>query len=149
MSVPPSKAYPTHPPVGNPVQTLAWGLIQAAKRLDDAVRQPDDRDGLLAAARLNWKLWTIIQADILDDESALTLEVRQNLLNLSNFIDKHTVGIITTPEASKLATLIEINKNIAAGLFDSMRNAAAAVSEEKAPSDTASVSSDDTISTSA
>ncbi len=121
MSVPPSKAYPTRPPAGNPVQTLAWGLIQAAKRLDDAQRQPEDKDGLLAAVRLNWKLWTIIQADVLDDESLLSLEVRQNLLNLSNFIDKHTIGLITEPEVQKIPTLIEINKNIAAGLFDSLR----------------------------
>jgi flagellar protein FlaF len=146
MSVPPSKAYPTQPPAGNPVQTLAWGLLQAAKRLDDAVRLPDDREGLLAAARLNWKLWTIIQADILDDESALSLDVRQNLLNLSNFIDKHTVGIITTPSADKLGTLIEINKNIAAGLFDSARNAAAVAEAEL--QENVTVSSDDTISTS-
>lgn len=101
----------------------------------------------MAAVRLNWKLWTIIQADILDDNSALSLELRQNLLNLSNFIDKHTVGIITTPEAGKLGTLIEINKNIAAGLFDSMRNAAAAA--EGAPNDSADVPNDDKISTSA
>lgn len=129
------------------MQTLAWGLIQAAKRLDEAVRQPDDRDGLLAAVRLNWKLWTIIQADILDDDSALSLDVRQNLLNLSNFIDKHTVGIITSPEPGKLANLIEINKNIAAGLFDSVRNAAATA--ETAPDSGVPVSNDDTISTSA
>lgn len=79
----------------------------------------------MAAVRLNWKLWTIIQADILDDDSPLSLEIRQNLLNLSNFIDKHTVGIITTPDAAKLPSLIDINKNIAAGLFDSLRNSAA------------------------
>lgn len=107
--------------MGNPVQTLAWGLIQAAKRLDDAARYPDDKEGLLAAVRVNWKLWTIIQADILDDASPLPFEVRQSLLNLSNFIDKHTVGIITTPDAAKLDSLVEINKNIAAGLFDSLR----------------------------
>lgn len=93
--------------------------------MDDATRQPDDREGLLAAIRLNWRLWTIIQADILDDNSALSLDLRQNLLNLSNFIDKHTVGLITTPDATRLYSLIDINKNIAAGLFDSLRNAAA------------------------
>lgn len=111
------------------------------------MRLPEDREGLLAAVRLNWKLWTIIQADILDEESALSLEVRQNLLNLSNFIDKHTVGIITTPSADKLGTLIGINKNIAAGLFDSVRNAATVAEAE--PQEVATVPSDDKISTSA
>lgn len=96
-------------------------MIQAAKRLDDATRFPDDKECILAAVRLNWKLWTIIQADVLDDESDLALEIRQNLLTLSNFIDKHTVSIITVPDATKLGTLVDINKNIAAGLFDSLR----------------------------
>lgn len=150
MSVPPTKAYPTQPPLGNPVQTLAWGLIQAAKRLDDAMKLPDDKEGVLAAVRLNWKLWTIIQADILDDDSLLSLEIRQNLLNLSNFIDKHTIGIITTPDAAKLPTLIDINKNIAAGLFASLRNANAT---ETVPADAedraTSVSPEEKISTSA
>lgn len=107
--------------MGNPVQTLAWGLIQAAKRLDEISKDPGDKEALLAAVRLNWKLWTIIQADVLDEESLLSLEIRQSLLDLSNFIDKHTIGIIASPEAEKLPILIDINKNIAAGLFDSMR----------------------------
>lgn len=93
--------------------------------MDDASKLSDNKDGVLAAVRLNWKLWTIIQADILDDASLLPLEIRQNLLDLSNFIDKHTVGIITAPDLAKLPTLIDINKNIAAGLFDSLRNAVA------------------------
>lgn len=138
--------------MGNPVQTLAWGMIQAAKRLDDAVRSPDDNEQLLAAVRLNWKLWTIVQADILDEASALSLEVRQNLLNLSNFIDKHTVGIITAPEAEKLKTLIEINKNIAAGLFDSLRNGAVAATDgppSEVTDDASVATSSDKISTSA
>ncbi len=114
------------------MQTLAWGLIQAAKRLDEATKQPDETDSLLAAVRLNWKLWTIIQADILDDMSLLSLEIRQSLLDISNFVDKHTVGIIAAPGAEKLPVLIDINKNIAAGLFDSMRK----------PSDEAAVNTD-------
>ncbi len=132
------------------MQTLAWGLIQAAKRLDDAQRQPDDKDGLLAAARLNWKLWTIIQADVLDDESLLPLDVRQNLLNLSNFIDKHTIGFITEPDAQKIPTLIEINKNIAAGLFDSLRLEPEVVPEtEQSGAEAASIPTNEKISTSA
>ncbi len=129
---------------------MAWGLIQAAKRLDDAQKQADDSEGLLAAVRLNWKLWTIIQADILDEDSPLPLDVRQNLLNLSNFIDKHTIGIITEPDVLKLPTLIDINKNIAAGLFDSLRGGAEPMAELPSPgSGQAPTGADDKISTSA
>lgn len=114
------------------------------------MKLPEDKDGILAAVRLNWKLWTIIQADILDDDSLLSLEIRQNLLNLSNFIDRHTIGIITTPDAAKMPTLIDINKNIAAGLFASLRNANAT---ETVPADAGdratSVSPEEKISTSA
>ncbi len=87
---------------------------------------------------------------MLDDESLLSLEVRQNLLNLSNFIDKHTIGLITEPDVKKIPTLIEINKNIAAGLFDSLRVATdvVPVTEESAEG-SAPIPTDEKISTSA
>ena len=87
---------------------------------------------------------------MLDDESLLSLEVRQNLLNLSNFIDKHTIGLITEPDAKKIPTLIEINKNIAAGLFDSLRAGAEVAPEtEQSVEGAASLPTDEKISTSA
>jgi len=44
-------------------------------------------------------------------------DIRQNVLSLANFIDKHTVGFIGAPEAKKLNVLISINRELAGGLY--------------------------------
>src|SRR3546814_399842 len=76
-----------------------------------------DADAYRAALRLNWRLWTIIQADVSTAENPLPEEIKQNILSLSVFIDKHTVGALAEPAAQKLNVLIDINRNIAGGLM--------------------------------
>ena len=61
--------------------------------------------------------FTIFQADIASAENPLPVEIKENILSLSVFIDKHTVGALAEPEGGKLKVLIEINRNIAAGLM--------------------------------
>src|SRR3546814_10081645 len=58
-----------------------------------------DADAYRAALRLNWRLWTIIQADVSAPENPLPSDIKQNILSLSVFIDKHTVGALAEPEA--------------------------------------------------
>jgi flagellar protein FlaF len=86
----------------------------------------DDRDAYRAALRLNWRLWTIIQADVSAEDSPLPEEIRQNILSLSVFIDRQTVKALADPDASKLRVLIDINRNIAAGLMANVENAESA-----------------------
>jgi len=101
----------------SPEQTLAWGLTTTARRMADAQRPETTRDQLLDAVRLNWKLWTIIQAEQSAPECMTEKSVREGLLNLSNFVDKRSVDILAKPESEKLDVLISINRNIAAGLL--------------------------------
>jgi flagellar protein FlaF len=72
---------------------------------------------MLEAVRVNWRLWTILQAELLDPECQLPDELRSNVLSLAQFIDKHTVGIIAEPKPEKLDVLIAINRELAGGLF--------------------------------
>ena len=44
-------------------------------------------------------------------------DVRSNLLSLSNFIDKRTVELLGDPKGEKAKVLININRNIGAGLM--------------------------------
>ena len=67
--------------------------------------------------RLNWRLWTIIQAELLEPECQVPQEIRQNLLNLSNFIDKRSVELISKPHPDKIGVLVNINRHIGAGLL--------------------------------
>lgn len=98
-------------------QTEARALLEAARRL--SVVPPDNNDfsEYRAALRLNWRLWTIIQSDIASEENALPSEIKANVMSLSIFIDKHTVGALAQPDRGKLDVLIEINRNIASGLM--------------------------------
>lgn len=72
---------------------------------------------MLEAVRTNWRLWTILQAELLDPECQLPDDVRGNVLSLAQFIDKHTVDIIAEPKPEKLDVLIAINRELAGGLF--------------------------------
>ena len=72
---------------------------------------------MLEAVRVNWRLWTILQAELLDPQCQLPDELRGNVLSLAQFIDKHTVDIIAEPKPEKLDVLIAINRELAGGLF--------------------------------
>ncbi len=68
------------------------------------------------ALRFNQRVWSIFQDEMIQPENPLPAEVRQNILNLSVFIDKRIVEIMGSPDPKKLDILIDINLNIAAGL---------------------------------
>jgi flagellar biosynthesis activator protein FlaF len=101
----------------SPEQTLAWGLTTTARKMQ-AVTVPDTpREQVLDAVRLNWRLWTIIQAEQADPDCQTPRSIREGLLNLSNFVDKRSVDLLASPTPEKLEVLININRNIAAGLL--------------------------------
>jgi len=117
--------YRNVPAGGNPRETEAWALTEAARRMADAKDRPDGAEDLLNAVRLNWRLWTIFQASLAEPDCPVPAEVRANMLSLSNFVDKASVDIIATPVAQKVDILISINRNIAAGLFSAPQPAGA------------------------
>ncbi len=118
MSYPPNQGpYSNIPAGGNPRQTEAWALTEAARRIADSQRPDAPPEAFLTAVRLNWRLWTIFQAELAGPENELPLDLRQNMLSLCNFIDKTTIDIIADPSPEKATVLITINRNIAAGLF--------------------------------
>jgi flagellar protein FlaF len=102
---------------GKPQTTESRALIEAARRLNaarDAVEQ--NLEGYREALRLNWRLWTIIQCDVASDENTLPEALKANILSLSIFVDRQTLDALDAPAASKLGILIDINRNVAAGL---------------------------------
>lgn len=112
-----SQAYQSSQKLGSaPRQTEARALLEAARMMDAAV-ESDEMDAYRASLRLNWRLWTIIQADVTAPECELPTEIRENIISLSVFIDKHTVGALADRASEKLRVLIDINRNIASGLM--------------------------------
>ncbi|MGE4220449.1 MAG: flagellar biosynthesis regulator FlaF [Alphaproteobacteria bacterium] len=100
-----------------PRQTEARALLEAARRMADARGNMQDLTAYRAALRLNWRLWTIIQADVSSAENPLPQDMKNNVLSLSIFIDKQTVAALAEPSAKILSTLIDLNRNIAGGLM--------------------------------
>jgi flagellar protein FlaF len=84
-----SKSYSTAPQPGNPRATEAWALSQSALRMK-AGQVSADRGEILAATRLNWRLWTILQSALLEPECSVPAELRNNMLSLARLVDKQT-----------------------------------------------------------
>lgn len=80
---------------------------------------PDHQEALSDALRTNQIVWSILQSELVRDDNPLPLEIRQNILTLSVFIDKRIIEIMGRPEPEKLKIIIDINLNLAAGLRDS------------------------------
>lgn len=115
-----------------------WALIEAARRMDAARVNPDDSDTVLTSVRLNWRIWTIIQAALVDPECPLPKQIRENLINLSNFIDKRSAQMIANPKSvEKMDVLININRQIGAGLLGNAGENADANTAQTAPAQTA------------
>ena len=113
------------PTPGNASNNEAWALIEAARQIAALFRfgylnSQKDTQRLRAALRLNLRVWTIVQAEQTAGESLLPEEIRLNILTLCKFIDNQTVDCMINPTAEKAVALININRNIAAGLMGSI-----------------------------
>lgn len=100
-----------------PQAAEGWALIEMARRLEDARKRNDAEDVVLGLVRTNWRIWTMFQAALLDPECTVPQEIRENLLSLSNFIDKRSVELISDYSADKITVLVNINRQIGAGLM--------------------------------
>lgn len=104
-------------------QTVSPRLLEANLLSRSAAQLQRIRDdwehageGLQAALTFNRKLWNVFLSSVTGDESQLPRDLRQNVANLGIFVMKHTLATQTRPEAHKLDVLININRELAAGL---------------------------------
>ena len=103
-----------------PREVEAKALWKAIRKLQEAKAQWDPQgSGLADALVFNRRLWSIFVAEALKDDSPQPLEIRQNIANIGTFIFNRTLELELEPSAEKLDSLIEINRNIAAGLMSS------------------------------
>lgn len=86
------------------------------KSVQDNWNAPDRNDKLLEAIKFNQKVWSLFQAELSDPENPLPPNLKQDIINLSLFIDKRLFEVLAFPEADKLTIVADINFNIAAGL---------------------------------
>lgn len=92
-------------------------LMKAAARLqaikDDWSTADKDLDDALM---YNRKLWTLLVTSVTEPDHPLPAEIRSNIANLGIFIFKRTLELGSERSPEKLNVLININREIAAGL---------------------------------
>lgn len=102
----------------NPRELEATLLLQAAARLQSAHDGwGDNKAQLDDALRYNRKLWTIFLCEMADNNNPMPREIRQNVANLGLFVINHTVTVMRDPHREQLSSLININRDVAAGLL--------------------------------
>ena len=107
----------------DPRQLEANILLKAARQLEEVRNawQPERETELEDALLYNRKLWTVFAAEVTDDANPLPLPIRNNIANIAVFVFKRTLELQAAPAPEKIDPLIEINRNLAAGLLASTR----------------------------
>lgn len=86
------------------------------KQVQENWSVPDRSEKLLEAIKFNQKVWSFFQAELSDPENPLPQKLREDILNLSIFVDKRLFEVMANPDKEKLNIVIDIDFNIAAGL---------------------------------
>ena len=102
-----------------PPRDLEANLLSAAAAHFQRIREDWDllASELPTALKFNRKLWTVFVTSVIDDESRLEQNVRQNIANLGIFVLSQTAELQVAPVPEKLDILIKINRELAAGLL--------------------------------
>ncbi|HEY4165987.1 MAG TPA: flagellar biosynthesis regulator FlaF, partial [Reyranella sp.] len=85
------------------------------QRLRDDWENMRNRD-LVAALLFNRRLWTVFVSSATREDSVMPVDLRENIANLGIFIMKQSISLQAEPAAQKLDVLININRQLAAGL---------------------------------
>jgi len=102
---------------GNPRELEAQLLLRAAAKMkvvsEDAAAS---REQIIDAIRYNRRLWTVFADTVSKSENPLPDVIKQNITSLALFIMRQSIAAEAEPNAQRLAVLISINREIAAGL---------------------------------
>ncbi|UZE51312.1 flagellar biosynthesis regulator FlaF [Rhodopseudomonas sp. P2A-2r] len=103
--------------VATPRDIEAQALFKAVRKLQEVIDRWEETDeGLIDALMFNRKLWSIFVSDAISDQNPEKVEIRQNIANIGIFVLTQCAALQLKPEVDKLQALIDINRNIAAGL---------------------------------
>jgi flagellar protein FlaF len=92
-------------------------LLKAASRLQAIQDGWESGKGKLDEALLyNRKLWSIFLTSATSNDNPLPTDVRQNVASLGLYVMHQTVSVMADPKPERLNSLININRELAAGL---------------------------------
>ncbi len=101
-------------------------LLKAAKMLKD---MQDDWENvnteiIESTLKYNRQIWMMFYDTAIENpEGDRPGDLRSNIINLANFIFKREVEIMSDPKKEKLDVLVNINREIAAGLMNKPEDA--------------------------
>lgn len=101
----------------------ARALLKSARRMQDLQERIDTatHDEIDEILTTNRKLWTLFyDAALENDGGNRPNDLRSNIINLANFIFKRSLDAMANPTKEKFDILISINRDIAAGLTQSI-----------------------------
>lgn len=97
-------------------------LLKSARQMEDLAKrltagEKPTLEEIDFPLEYNRKLWMVFVNDTMNDSHPLPQEIKNNIASLGVFVFKRTIDILADPTPSKLLALVEINRNIAAGLM--------------------------------
>ncbi len=93
----------------------AQKLEELAKRLQANEKIPQEEIG--GTLDYNQKLWQLFVEDMMNPDHPLPQEIKNNIASLALFVFKRTQEILIETKPEKFTILVNINRNIAAGLM--------------------------------
>jgi flagellar protein FlaF len=118
-----AQEYTTRPDSQDPREVEAWALTEAARRIVAATRDMANQAGLRDALMLNQRLWTIFQVSMAETDCPLPDDLRRNIFSLSVIVDRQTTARLVDLDTGKLDILLDINRQVAAGLRERPKTA--------------------------
>lgn len=101
----------------SPRDLEAHVLLKAATRLQGIRDNWEEREkDLYDALTYNRKIWIVFYSAMTREDNPLPIEVRQNILRLAQFVFTQTLKLTAEAQPDQLNSLININRNLAAGL---------------------------------
>ncbi|MDP3533615.1 MAG: flagellar biosynthesis regulator FlaF [Alphaproteobacteria bacterium] len=102
-----------------PREIEARGLLEAAKRLSDALTEPENRDKMDQALDFHWQLWTLFQTEALGEDFPFSDEMRVLFLQTCRYIDRSILDFYAdrNENMKHIHVFIDINRTLAQGFL--------------------------------
>lgn len=111
--------------LSDPREVEARALLKSAQNMQNIKETwPEGEKDLDETLTKNRQLWSIFVASM-EQSPDIPFSLRANIANLGIYTFKRTFEILADPNPTKLDVLINLNRNIAAGLIESVANSKA------------------------
>lgn len=111
-----------------PVEREIRAFTRVIGKLEAA--DPSNPLSVIPAIHENDRLWIVLQAELASPDNALPGQLRANLLSLALWSQRHGAAVIEGQ--ADMQPLIDVNKDIVAGLMVQRRNSMISVSSSSA-----------------